>query len=82
MKWSLVLQIEPEITSSSPNIALRPIQLVDLKARGRFGVVWKAQLMSQEVAVKIFPMQEKQSWLTEQEIFKVCSSCLRIFKVH
>lgn len=63
--------IEPEITSSSPNIALRPIQLVDLKARGRFGVVWKAQLMSQEVAVKIFPMQEKQSWLTEQEIFKL-----------
>lgn len=63
--------IEPEITSSSPNIALLPIQLVDLKARGRFGVVWKAQLMSQEVAVKIFPMQEKQSWLTEQEIFKL-----------
>lgn len=63
--------IEPEITSSSPNIALRSIQLVDLKARGRFGVVWKALYNSQEVAVKIFPMQEKQSWITEQEIFKL-----------
>lgn len=63
--------IEPEITSSSPNIALRSIQLIDLKARGRFGVVWKALHNSQEVAVKIFPMQEKQSWITEQEIFKL-----------
>lgn len=63
--------IEPEITSSSPNLAQRPIQLIDLKARGRFGVVWKAQLNAQEVAVKIFPMQEKQSWITEQEIFKL-----------
>lgn len=62
---------EPEIPSSSPNIALRPIQLIDIKARGRFGVVWKAQLVSQEVAVKIFPIQEKQSWQTEQEIFKL-----------
>ncbi|XP_058816500.1 activin receptor type-2A [Topomyia yanbarensis] len=63
--------IEPEITSSSPNLALRPIQLIEVKAHGRFGVVWKAQLMSQEVAVKIFQAQERQSWITEQEIFKL-----------
>ena len=34
--------------------------------------MWKAQLKSDEtVAVKIFPVQDKQSWLTEQEIFQL-----------
>ncbi|KAF7266890.1 hypothetical protein GWI33_019819 [Rhynchophorus ferrugineus] len=48
-----------------------PIQLIEIKARGRFGAVWRAQLKSEEVAVKIFPIQDKQSWQTEQEIFKL-----------
>lgn len=63
--------------------------MIDIKARGRFGVVWKAQLMSQEVAVKIFQTQEKQSWITEQEIFKVsinithfCEQKYNIFIIH
>ncbi|XP_049277230.1 activin receptor type-2A [Anopheles funestus] len=63
--------VEPDISNSSTNISHRPIDLKDIKARGRFGVVWRAQLGNQEVAVKIFPMQEKQSWITEQEIFKL-----------
>lgn len=42
-----------------------------MKARGRFGTVWKAQMIPEEVAVKIFPMQDKQSWQTEQDIFKL-----------
>uniref|UniRef100_A0A182P6U7 receptor protein serine/threonine kinase n=1 Tax=Anopheles epiroticus TaxID=199890 RepID=A0A182P6U7_9DIPT len=63
--------VEPDISNSSTNISHRPIDLKDIKARGRFGVVWKAQLGTQEVAVKIFPMQERQSWITEQEIFKL-----------
>ncbi|XP_058127838.1 activin receptor type-2A-like [Anopheles ziemanni] len=63
--------VEPDISSSSTNISNRPIDLKDIKARGRFGVVWRAQLGNQEVAVKIFPMQERQSWITEQDIFKL-----------
>lgn len=41
----------------SPPMGLRPIQLREIKARGRFGAVWKAQLHSDIVAVKIFPVQ-------------------------
>ncbi|XP_076824977.1 activin receptor type-2B-like [Clavelina lepadiformis] len=43
-------------------------QLIEMKARGRFGCVWKAQLPDRYVAVKIFYAQDKQSWLNEQEI--------------
>lgn len=49
----------------------RPIHLIEQKARGRFGAVWRAQLKSEEVAVKIFPLQDKDSWQSEQEIFKL-----------
>lgn len=52
-------------------MGLRPIHLVEIKARGRFGAVWKAQYKNDIVAVKVFPMQDKQSWQTEQEIFKL-----------
>ncbi|XP_030748861.1 activin receptor type-2A [Sitophilus oryzae] len=55
----------------SPAMDQRPIQLLEIKARGRFGAVWRAQFKTEEVAVKIFPIQDKQSWQTEQEIFKI-----------
>ncbi|KAB0802920.1 hypothetical protein PPYR_05106 [Photinus pyralis] len=55
----------------SPYLDLRPIQLVEIKARGRFGAVWKAYHKTEEVAVKVFPIQDKQSWLSEQEIYKL-----------
>lgn len=41
----------------SPYLGLRPIQLIEIKARGRFGAVWRAQFKADEVAVKIFPIQ-------------------------
>ncbi|XP_071444797.1 activin receptor type-2A isoform X1 [Hetaerina americana] len=65
--------LEPlPLPPSSPLLlGLRPIQLIEIKARGRFGAVWKAQYKTQTVAVKIFPIQDKQSWITEQEIFKL-----------
>ncbi|KAL3280147.1 hypothetical protein HHI36_017647 [Cryptolaemus montrouzieri] len=55
----------------SPYLDLRPIQLIEIKARGRFGAVWKAQFKAEEIAVKVFPVQDKQSWITEQDIFKL-----------
>ncbi|CAG2053648.1 unnamed protein product [Timema podura] len=64
--------IEPHpLPPPSPFLGLRPIQLLEIKARGRFGAVWKAQYKTDTVAVKIFPIQDKQSWVTEQEIFKL-----------
>ena len=53
----------------SPIIGLRPVQLLEIKARGRFGCVWKAQMVNEEVAVKIFPQQDRQSWLKENDIY-------------
>ncbi|CAH1971214.1 unnamed protein product [Acanthoscelides obtectus] len=61
----------PPPPPSSPFLDTRPIQLLEIKARGRFGAVWKAQFKTEEVAVKIFPIQDKQSWQTEQDIFKL-----------
>lgn len=55
----------------SPVLGLRPIQLLEIKARGRFGAVYKAQLKTETVAVKIFPIQDKQSWVSEYEIFSL-----------
>ncbi|KAL2096748.1 hypothetical protein ACEWY4_005955 [Coilia grayii] len=55
--------------STSPLEGLKPLQLLEIKARGRFGCVWKAQLMSEHVAVKIFPIQDKQSWQNERDIY-------------
>lgn len=62
---------EAEITNTSPLLSNRPIQLLELKASGRFGDVWQAKLHNHDVAVKIFRMQEKESWNTELEIYKV-----------
>lgn len=72
----------------------RPIQLLEMKARGRYGAVWRAQMKpdevglkifpmqdKEEVAVKIFPIQDKDSWVTEQEIFKVINAFLLLIKI-
>lgn len=59
------------IQPPSPTLTVSPVQLIEIKARGRFGAVWKGQLKTETVAVKIFPLQDKQSWLAEQEVFKL-----------
>lgn len=38
-------------------LGLLPIQLIEVKAQGRFGAVWKAVVNNEPVAVKIFPPQ-------------------------
>ncbi|XP_032091018.1 activin receptor type-2B isoform X2 [Thamnophis elegans] len=60
---------DPGPPPPSPMVGLKPLQLLEVKARGRFGCVWKAQLMNEHVAVKIFPVQDKQSWQSERDIF-------------
>lgn len=49
-----------------------PVNLKEMIARGRFGAVWRAEMSPySDVAVKIFPLQDKNSWSTELEIFQV-----------
>lgn len=53
----------------SPVMSHRSIQLLEIKARGRFGAVWKAQYKKDIVAVKVFPIQDKLSWQAEKDVF-------------
>lgn len=48
---------DPGPLPPSPILGQKPLQLLEVKARGRFGCVWKAQLLRENVAVKIFPIQ-------------------------
>lgn len=64
--------MEPHpLAPSTPNMGLLPIQLIEVKAKGKFGAVWKAQHKTDVVAVKVFPIQNKQSWLSEQQIYSL-----------
>ncbi|XP_031696192.1 activin receptor type-2A-like [Anarrhichthys ocellatus] len=67
----MFLSQDPGPLPPSPILGQKPLQLLEVKARGRFGCVWKAQLLSEHVAVKIFSIQEKQSWQNEFEIFSL-----------
>ncbi|XP_077996714.1 activin receptor type-2A-like [Glandiceps talaboti] len=65
------LQDPSPLPSPSPLLGMRPLKLLEVKARGRFGAVWKAQMLNEYVAVKVFPYQDKDSWLKEQEIYEL-----------
>ncbi|XP_029386359.1 activin receptor type-2A isoform X2 [Echeneis naucrates] len=67
----LVPTQDPSPLPPSPILGQKPLQLLEIKARGRFGCVWKAQLLTEYVAVKIFPIQDKQSWQNEFEIYNL-----------
>jgi len=57
---------------AAPYRALGPIQLLEVKASGRFGCVWKAQMCDGSVvAVKIFPPSDRQSWLIERAFYSL-----------
>uniref|UniRef100_A0A8C8M873 Serine/threonine-protein kinase receptor n=1 Tax=Oncorhynchus tshawytscha TaxID=74940 RepID=A0A8C8M873_ONCTS len=65
----LIYQDPGLVLPPSPLVGLKPLQLLEIKARGRFGCVWKAQMMNDYVAVKVFPIQDKQSWTNERDVF-------------
>uniref|UniRef100_A0A8C1YGG4 Serine/threonine-protein kinase receptor n=1 Tax=Cyprinus carpio TaxID=7962 RepID=A0A8C1YGG4_CYPCA len=67
----LVPTQDPGPMPPSPILVQKPLQLLEIKARGRFGCVWKAQLLSDYVAVKIFPIQDKLSWQNEYDIYNI-----------
>ncbi|XP_051566829.1 activin receptor type-2A-like isoform X4 [Myxocyprinus asiaticus] len=66
---------DPGPMPPSPTLVQKPLQLLEIKARGRFGCVWKAQLLNDYVAVKIFPIQDKLSWQNEYDIYNL--PCMR-----
>lgn len=66
-----IVQEEKEHSASSECLVNRPIQLIEVKAQGRYGTVWRGQLKSEDVAVKIFPNSDKNSWSSEYEIYKL-----------
>merc|ERR1711962_1487353 len=72
-RFSSLSSSREELTASPPTPTLthRPVELLEIKARGRFGAVWKGQVGKDMVAVKIFPLQDKQSWFAEQEIYNL-----------
>jgi len=55
----------------SPHLGFRPVELIEIKARGRFGCIWRAQLNNTVVAVKVFPLQDRQSWQNEREFYSL-----------
>ncbi|XP_015258517.1 PREDICTED: activin receptor type-2B [Cyprinodon variegatus] len=60
---------DPGAPPGSPLLSLKPLQLLEVKAMGRFGCVWKGQILNEYVAVKIFPIQNKESWQNERDVF-------------
>lgn len=47
------------------------VTLVEPAAQGRFGSVWKGKHNGKDVAVKVFPPNEKQSWEREKEVYRL-----------
>ncbi|XP_075899248.1 activin receptor type-2B [Nelusetta ayraudi] len=53
---------------AAPLLGPRPLQLLEVTARGRYGSVWKARTNSDYVAVKVFSIQDQESWQRELEV--------------
>ncbi|XP_033096462.1 activin receptor type-2B-like [Anneissia japonica] len=73
--YQMDLKQEPLlIHSPPPGSETTHLKLIEIKARGRFGAVWKAETSAtsnEYVAVKVFPLQDKLSWQLEQEIYSI-----------
>lgn len=58
-----------EYKNQDGSLLLKNLQLVEKKASGRYGEVWKGKLGDVVVAVKITPMTEVASWKNEVHIY-------------
>ncbi|XP_030828527.1 activin receptor type-2A [Strongylocentrotus purpuratus] len=70
-RYHSLIAIPTTEPTPSPMNSLPPIQLLEIKARGRFGAVWKASCLNDIVAVKVFPIQDRNSWANEREIYSL-----------
>lgn len=57
----------------SPDLGIRPIQLVEVISQGQFGTVWRADYLQDVVAVKVFPASYRAAWVCEKEIYMSCN---------
>ena len=66
------LLTSPSLADAKP---LLSIQLLDLRAHGRFGSVYRAIMTTtgETVAVKVLPISERQSWLNERAFYSLQS---------
>jgi len=78
----------PSVTPTCSPVTHFDIRLVEVKAHGRFGTVWKAQLSGDvnAVAVKVFPLHARRSWNSEQRFYSLphvrdCANILRFIGV-
>ena len=62
---------EPHINIPHTTPMVGNIKLVERRARGRFGEVYRANDASREYAVKIFQPQELKSWNTELAFYRL-----------
>lgn len=62
-----------DMVESADDAVLRSTELIEKRASGRFGAIWKARRRPSDetVAVKVFPLREKRSWRTELEVFQL-----------
>ncbi|XP_075915874.1 activin receptor type-2B-like [Petromyzon marinus] len=58
-----------EAVSLTALLLLRPVRLLEFRGGGRFGCVWRAQLLSEIVAVKIVQPVNQRLWQNEVDIF-------------
>lgn len=62
-------------TETVPSLSIGPVHSLEEKAKGKFGSVYKGQLGHDEpvqyVAVKVFPVQDRESWRHECEIYRL-----------
>ena len=59
-------------SGSEGDIHLPPnanVELVCVIGKGKYGQVWKGRMGDKFIALKIFPLQGKQSWMAEKEIY-------------
>lgn len=75
--WMFKFRKKPHYTPTSliekeplgPSMDLGKLTLEQRIGQGKYGTVWKGMLNDRVVAVKIFPSEHRQFWLSEKQLF-------------